>query len=135
VAALAALLIIGPAACSSSGGDRRAAKPAEKLPAAAEFRTGTCRSAADAVLALARLAGRREGARTLSRNDRTELSARQKELIKLNATAEADLRQPLTELTVAIGYVRIRSDGNTYEPKLLQSMNTARHGVQTVCVR
>jgi hypothetical protein len=130
VTTLAALLVLGTAACS----DAEPRRP-EKLPTAAEFMAGTCRSAAEPVLELARLAARNDGAKSLSQPDRATLATRQRELLALILSADTTLASQLTALTTAIGFVRLRSDSQTYEPALLAGLNTARRTVQATCVR
>ena len=131
VTTLAALLVLGTAACS----DAEASRTPEKLPAAADFMAGTCRSAAEPVLEVARIAGRNDGAKSLSQPDRATLASRQRELLDLTPSADAALAPRLTALTTAIGFVRLRSDSKSYEPALLTELNTARRAVQATCVR
>ncbi len=130
VTTLAALFVLGTAACS----DAEASNRPEKLPAAADFMAGSCRSAAEPVLELARIAGRNDGAASLSQPDRATLATPQRELLALTPTADAALRPRLTALTTAIGFVRLRSDSKTYEPALLAEMDIARRAVQASCV-
>ena len=131
VTTLAALLVLGTAACSNA----EAARKPEKLPAAADFQPGPCRAAAQSVLEIAKIAARNDGAKSLSQPDRATLANRQRELLVLTPTADATLGPRLTALTTAIGFVRLRSDSKTYEPALLTDLNTARRAVQSTCVR
>jgi hypothetical protein len=133
--AAAGLLLATVAACSPGDSTVDAAgKTPEKLPATSEFRDGTCRAAAEPILELARLAARNERAKAIPIEDRTALTARQQELLRLAPTASADVRAPLTALTTAIGFVRIRQDTRTYEPTLLRDMDAARRQLQRDCV-
>jgi len=136
--AAALVLCLGPVACTAGCSAADAGSPApEKLPAAADFRPGLCRSGAEPILELARIAARNDGARTVSAKDRTALGDRQRELLALGAdpaSADAALRAPLTDLTTAIGFVRIRLDGKTYEPMLLRDMDAARRALQSRCL-
>jgi hypothetical protein len=146
--AAALVLCLGPVACTAGCSAADAGSPApEKLPAAADFRPGLCRSGAEPILELARIAARNDGARTVSAKDRTALGDRQRELLALGAdpasadpasadaaSADTALRAPLTDLTTAIGFVRIRLDGKTYEPMLLRDMDAARRALQSRCL-
>lgn len=116
-------VVLALAGCSAGGTD---------LPRADEFRDGVCRQAAEPVLALARIADRNDGARTVGMTDRKALATHQAALKKLQPDAE--LAEPVTALVTAIGFVRIRLDGRTYVPALLRDMDKARATVQTRCV-
>jgi hypothetical protein len=108
--------------------------PPEALPPASAFLAGACASAADPTLALARLAHRNRKAKKLPDADRAELRTRQDGLVALQPSAEGDLKEPLEQLIVAIGFVRLRSDGNKYDRTLLGDLDDARRKVQSVCV-
>jgi len=119
----AAALALVLAGCASAD--------AEEMPKADEFRAGTCRQAAEPVLALARIAERNDGANGVSMSDRQELATHQKTLKAIKP--EAELATPLTELITAIGFVRIRLDGKSYDPALLRDLDAARRAVQSRC--
>jgi hypothetical protein len=119
----AAALALVLAGCASAD--------AEEMPKADEFRAGTCRQAAEPVLALARIAERNDGADGVSMSDRQELATHQKTLKAIKP--EAELATPLTELITAIGFVRIRLDGKSYDPALLRDLDAARRAVQSRC--
>ncbi len=106
----------------------------EKLPEASAFRTGSCAAAADNTLALGEFSRRNRTVKKLSDADRTELKTRQTGLVDLRPTLEADLKDPVEQLIVAVGFVRIRADSNTYTPNLLSDVDKARRQVQAVCV-
>jgi hypothetical protein len=129
-AALAGLTLAGAAlaGCSSNKFVE------EKLPEASAFRAGSCAAAADNTLALGRFSQRNRTVKKLTDEDRTELKTRQTGLVDLRSALEADLKDPIEQLIVAVGFVRIRADSNTYAPKLLNDMDKARRAVQAVCV-
>lgn len=106
----------------------------ETLPDASAFRSGGCAAAAEATVALGRFTQRNRNAEQLSTEDRSELKTRQDALVGVRPTVELDLRPRLDDLIVAVGFVRIRADGNTYAPQLLSDVDTARRKVQEVCV-
>jgi hypothetical protein len=125
VAALAGLALT---ACSSNEFVN------EKLPDASAFRAGACTAAADNTLALGRFTRRTRALDKLTDADRAELKQRQSGLAELRPTLEPDLRDPMEQLIIAVGFVRIRADSNTYRPTLLSDVDKARRTVQTVCV-
>jgi hypothetical protein len=129
-AALAALALAGSALAGCSSPQFKE----EKLPQPASFRTGSCAAAAEDTVALGRFTQRNRTAKELSDADRTELKTRQGTLVGLRSTLEDDLREPMEKLIVAVGFVRIRADSNTYTSKLLSDVDKARRAVQTVCV-
>jgi hypothetical protein len=130
--ALAVALLASAAACSSA--DAKSAPPPEKLPAASEFRAGTCRTAADSVLAVAKLAAQHRDAKEIPSADRKALTDRQNDLAKLQKTAEADVRKQLDALVVGIGFVRLRYASRSYDPKVMQEMDKSRKDLQRACV-
>ena len=122
-AGLAALAL----AAAGCGGDE------EKLlrPGLDQFHTGTCYDAAPAILAVGDMAIRLRGASEVSTVDRVTLDTGQKELRKLRTSAE--LADPVKKLVEAIGFVRLRTDSNTYDPKLMDDLLTAEQQVVRTC--
>jgi hypothetical protein len=106
----------------------------EPLPAAAEFRTGTCRAIADPVLAIARMHPALATAEAVSRTDRARLADEQRKLIAARGTAEPDLRGQLDGLVTAIGFVRLRADSHSYDSAVWREADVRRRAVQQICV-
>jgi hypothetical protein len=131
--ALAVLLAVtGPAAaCSGAHPD---SKPREKLPAATAFHAGSCRDSAADVLAVAELAVRYEGKKTIPSADRKKLAQHQDKLAAQAKTAADALKKPLGDLVTSIGFVRLRYASRSYDPKVLAQMDDARKTVQKACV-
>jgi hypothetical protein len=126
-----ALLAAAPAASSVAATN----PPPEKLPAASQFAAGTCTSVAEPVLAVAKLSARYHGTRIIPSTERKALQAKQNEIAERGEHADPQLRAPLTDLVTAIGFVRLRYASRTYDPALLDAMDTARRNVQRACVR
>jgi hypothetical protein len=109
------------------------AKPAFIRPNPDEFRTGTCHDAAPAILAVGDIGVRLAGAKAVPDPDRKTLTEQQKRLMGLRTSAE--LSQPVNDLVVAIGFVRLRVDSHTYDdPKLMSAMVDAQQKVVRGCV-
>jgi hypothetical protein len=106
----------------------------EALPAADEFRAGTCRAIAGPVLAIARMHRTLATAEELTPSDRTHLAGEQQKLIAARATAEPDLRAPLDRLVSSIGFVRLRSDSHSYDAAVWREADGRRRAVQQICV-
>jgi hypothetical protein len=109
------------------------AKPAFIRPNPDEFRTGTCHDAAPAILAVGDIGVRLAGAKAVPDPDSKTLTEQQKRLMGLRTSAE--LSQPVNDLVVAIGFVRLRVDSHTYDdPKLMSAMVDAQQKVVRGCV-
>ncbi|MEV6598792.1 hypothetical protein AB0M36_18310 [Actinoplanes sp. NPDC051346] len=102
------------------------------LPALHQFTPGTCRDAADAVLALARLTRRDIG--SLSPADREELRRLQERFVALQPAATGEAAASMRELVLALGYLRLRLDSRTGEPRYLREAEDARSHLEQVCV-
>jgi len=113
-AALALTVATLVPACGGGG------TPQVLRPDVDQFRTGTCREAAPAVLALGDLGVRLRGAAAVPAGDRATLASEQKRLLMLHTSAE--LTEPVRALVTAIGFVRIRVDSNTYVPELMSTL-------------
>jgi hypothetical protein len=123
--ALAAAALAG--ACSGP------AKPAFARPNPDEFRTGTCHDAAPAILTVGDIGTRLAGATAVPDPDSKSLTTQQKTLMGLRTAAE--LSQPVNDLVVAIGFVRLRVDSHTYDdPKLMAAVVDAQQKVVRSCV-
>jgi hypothetical protein len=132
VAALA--LVAGMlGACTAANADEQGL-PAEDLPAASAFKAGTCQSTAQDVLALAGLARKIIDAKSVSAADRDQLRDRQARIAQFRADADEQLAKPLQDLVTSIGWVRIRFNGQTYDPTIVRQMDQSRRAYQQLCV-
>jgi hypothetical protein len=129
--AFAVALLATPAASSVAA----TTAPPEALPSQSQFAAGTCASVAQPVLAVAKLSARYHGARSIPPDQRKVLLEQQNQLADRSKDADAVVRAPLTELVTAIGFVRLRYASRTYDPALLNDLDSARRGVQRACVR
>lgn len=129
-ARLAALTLAAAALAAACSGP---AKPAFVRPNPDQFRTGTCRDAAPAVLAVGDVGSRLAGAKAVSDADNKVLTSQQKTLLGLRTSAE--LNRSVHDLVVAIGYVRLRADSHTYDdPTLMAAVLAAQQTVVRSCV-
>jgi hypothetical protein len=114
---------------------RRTSPPEPRLvlPAVERFAPGACREAAEAVRSLARLTHGGDVA-ALSAADRAELRRVQDRLVTLRPRATADVQKPLAAVILALGYLRIRLDSRTTEPRYLRDVQTARALLEKTCV-
>ncbi len=112
-------------ACSGSDGP--------SLPAAADFSAGTCTVAAPDVLAVGKALPELGDGPKVAREVKDALRDAQDGLKPLAENAEPTLKQALEDLVVSIGIVRIRSDGNTYEPALRTTLQKSYDSVLTAC--
>ncbi|MCW2503321.1 MAG: hypothetical protein JWO79_1605 [Actinomycetia bacterium] len=132
VSTLAALIALtGSAAACTSG--HPAGPPPEVLPSAAAFHTGACRDSAPAVLAVAQLAARYRGKKTIPAADRKKLAEHQTVLATQAKTAAEQVKKPLADLVTSIGFVRLRYASRSYDPTVLDHMDSARKAVQKAC--
>jgi len=114
----------------------RPAAPAEPrlvLPAVDRFAPGACRDAAEAVRSLARLT-HRDDVTALSVADRAELRRVQDRLVALGPGATAEVREPIEAVVLSLGYLRLRLDSRTAEPRYLRDVEAARTVLQQTCV-
>lgn len=112
---------------------RRPSPPPLVLPAVERFAPGACRDAAESVRSLARLTHGDDVA-ALSAADRAELRRVQERLVSLRPAAAADLREPLAAVILSLGYLRLRLDSRTAEPRYLRDVETARARLERTCV-
>jgi hypothetical protein len=117
-------LALAAAACGSSS-------DAPKQPAASAFTDGTCRAAAPDVLAIGRMASGLGD--KVSPEARTSLREAQSRLSSLAEAAEPSYKPALDALVVSTGFVRLRADGNTYEPALGKQLMADYRAVVKAC--
>jgi hypothetical protein len=124
-------LIVALAGCSSSSGP--------ELPDESDFAAGTCRTAAPDVRAIGQSLSRLGDDGTVDREVRAELREAHDRLRALaDGLVPADepgLRPALAELNEKIAIVRIRADGNSYEPALGKLLTRSYEDVVGVCTR
>lgn len=108
-------------------------EPRLVLPAVERFAPGACRDAAEAVRSLARLTHGDDVA-ALSAADRAELRRVQDRLVTLRPAAIADVREPMEAVILSLGYLRIRLDSRTAEPRYLRDVEAARALLEKTCV-
>jgi hypothetical protein len=118
------LLALVLAGCTSSS----------DVPAEEDFAAGTCRTAAPDVRAVGESIPRLGDDGDVADEVKDELREAQDRLAALADGAEPSLQSALQELVVAIGIVRIRADGNTYEPAQGEALTRAYEQVLEVCV-
>ncbi len=130
-AALTAAVLIGALAV----GLRQASPPEPRLvlPAVDRYAPGACRDAAEAVRSLARLT-HGGGVTALSAADRAELRRVQDRLVTLRPAAAAHVRQPMEAVILSLGYLRLRLDSRTAEPRYLRDVEAARAALEKTCV-
>ena len=119
-----ALLVVVLAGCTSSGPD---------VPDEGEFAAGTCRTAAPDVRAVGELIPRLPGDGKVDADVRDELREAQDRLAALGEGAEPGVAPSLQGLVEAIGLVRIRADGNTYEAAQGEALTRAYEKVLGAC--
>jgi hypothetical protein len=121
-------LIAGLAGCSSSGAE---------LPDESDFAAGTCRTAAPDIRAIGQSLPELGGDATVDREVRAELREAHDRLRALGdglvPADEPELRPALAELNEKIAIVRIRADGNSYEPALGKLLTRSYEAVLDVC--
>jgi hypothetical protein len=135
---VAALLLVAFALAGCSAGGAMAGKGKDRapltLPAADSFKTGTCREAADPILALGKFSYDHADATQLSVAERAELVDNGNKLLALRDKADPAVAERMSELLTSIGFVRIKV-GTTYEPRFLQDMEAARMKLQNACTQ
>ena len=102
-------------------------------PEASTFRAGTCQTVASQVLSVGKDARKLGTSTTPPADVLARLKSSQEALIAVQPSADAAVVEPLGKLVVAIGFVRLRSDGNTYEPDLGTALSTAYDALVTTC--
>lgn len=113
--------------------------PTISQPPSSAFAAGTCSLAAEDVLAAGRDTVRLGdgGDGKVADEVKDSLRETQDRLAPLAETADAtagpNVKASLDRLVVAIGLVRVRADGNTYEPALGQELRTAYDAAVLAC--
>ena len=125
---LIALFAVGAAACGGDG------KPdAISQPAVSSFAEGTCTVAAPDVLAIGSAGARLGKKATVDSAVLTDLKDAQDGLRTITDGAEPAYKTVLQELVTSIGFVRIRADGNSYEPALGTELMSDYDAVLAAC--
>lgn len=125
-AVLAILVLLGGCSGDSSDGG-----PAG--PDVADFSAGTCRQAAPDVLDLARQVGALGKEPRVPDEAKAAMRATQSRLLTASEQAAGPERAELEGLVRSVGLLRLRADGNTYEPFLGDDVRAARARVISTC--
>ena len=128
---LAVATVAAVAVGAAVTGDPR--RPPLRLPAASAFPAGTCRDAADAVLALGRFTYDNADASRLPADSYPFLRQRAEQLAAVGEGAEQALSGRIDAVVTAIGFLRLRP-GKAYDPQLLRDLEAARADLQQTCV-
>jgi hypothetical protein len=120
----AVLVALALAGCSSSGPD---------VPDEDAFAAGTCRTAAADVRAVGEAIPELGEGGKVDGDVKDELREAQDRLAALTDGAEADVQPALRGLVEAIGLVRIRADGNTYEQAQGEALTRAYEQALDAC--
>lgn len=120
--ALSALALAGLVGCSSSD-----------VPDESAFAEGTCRTAAADVRAVGQSLPELGDGGAVDGEVRAGLREAHDRLRALADGAEPALQPVLAELNEKIGIVRIRADGNTYEPQLGELLTASYERVLEAC--
>jgi hypothetical protein len=121
--AVIALLLFALSACGSDA----------QQPPVSSFADGTCRVAAPDVLALGKAGAHLGKGRTIDAAAKTELKDAQDGLRTLAEGAEPAYKQAFEKLVVSTGFVRIRADGNSYDPALGRQLMADYDAVLKAC--
>jgi hypothetical protein len=70
----------------------------------------------------------------LSVADRGELRRVQDRFVALRPAAAADVREPMAAVILTLGYLRLRLDSGTAEPRYLHDVEAARARLEQTCV-
>jgi len=103
------------------------------VPAEEDFAAGTCRTAAADVRAVGEAIPRLGDGGEVDEDVKDDLREAQERLAAVADGAEPSLQPDLHELVVAIGIVRIRADGNTYESEQGEALTRAYEQVLDAC--
>jgi hypothetical protein len=122
--ALSAVLL---SACSSSSPD------GPEVPPESAFAEGTCRTAAPEVRAVGEAIPRLGEEGEVDAEVKESLRESQGRLRAVADGAESELKPVLDDLIQKIGIVRIRADGNTYEPQFGESLTRSYEQVVASC--
>lgn len=114
---------LAAAACSADGSEL----------SADDFRAGVCRDSAAAILEVQETVQQLNDDPEAVGAARSVLEQRQKELRTNREQADGELRDHFTDLTNAIGYLRISIDADTFRPAQTEDVSAALDRVVTAC--
>ncbi len=103
------------------------------LPKESAFAQGTCRTAAPDVIAVGAALPELGDGPKVDADLRSSLQEAQDRLSALAETAEPTYKPALDALVLSIGLVRIRADGNTYEPALGKDLQASYDKLVKIC--
>jgi len=103
------------------------------VPDESAFAEGTCRTAAPDVRAVGEALPELAEEGKVTDEVRVDLREAQDRLAALADGAEPDLQAPLRDLVEKLGIVRIRADGNTYEPQFGELLAASYEQVLDAC--
>jgi ferredoxin len=103
------------------------------LPEESSFAEGTCRTAAPDVIAVGKALPELGDGPSVDGDVRGSLQDAQDRLAALAETAEPAYKPALDRLVVSIGLVRIRADGNTYQAKIGDGLETSYDEAVEAC--
>ena len=104
-----------------------------ELPSESAFAEGTCRVAAPDVLEVGRALPRLGDGGEVDRAVKDALRDAQDRLFAVTEGAEPQYRPSMSGLVEAVGAVRIRADGNTYESSLGDELRARYDDVLEAC--
>ncbi|WP_416210805.1 hypothetical protein [Frankia sp. Cr2] len=130
VATVGLLAVTGLAAGCGGGSDGNAA--AKPLPAVETFQAGACRDAASGLVDTLRIARRGNDKPDGIKMVATDLIDPQEKLYD-QIPAAGELAPDLEKITTAIGFLRLRVDTSTYEPRLLTEVTTTTEALVNRC--
>ncbi|MDT7570831.1 MAG: hypothetical protein QOE05_1005 [Actinomycetota bacterium] len=122
------VLALAAFAASACGGD-----DAMSQPPVSAFAEGTCRVAAPDVLALGQAGQRLGSSKKVDGAVLTDLRDAQAGLRTVTDGAEPAYKNVFSKLVASTGFVRIRADGNSYEPALGTQLMTDYDAVLKAC--
>ena len=118
------------AGCSSGEGD---APAGPQLPQVDAFAPGTCRTAAPDVIAVGQALPRLGGGGVVDAQVKDGLRDAQRRLVSVRDKAGPAYAPAFEDLVGSIGIVRIRADGNTYEPQFGKTLKASYERVVALC--
>ena len=107
--------------------------PGDDLPSVESFAEGTCSTVAEDVRTIGRLLPELGDGPTVDPEVLDALRTSQDAVRAVADGAEPGLQEPLKQLSQAVGFVRIRGVGNTYEPFIGEQAQEAYEEVVAVC--
>lgn len=121
--------LLAVAACSSGS----PSVDGPEVPPESAFAEGTCRVAAPDVRAVGEALPRLGDGGSVDAEVKDSLREAQERLRALTEGMEPALQPAFADLSQKIGLVRIRADGNTYEPELGEALTASYEGVVEAC--